>query len=197
MAKSSGPRLIRPNNGRRQQWRRMRHVRFDDARKERFLNHFAGCADVLEAARVAGVDESTVYKHRRKDPTFAAAFDEALDQAYARLEAEAVRARIEAQKRMRRAMDKGVPTGDVAAEFERVIRLLDRWDRRNGRLGVRTISPDRRQPLDFDESIALLDTKLRRLAIPILRLPGDIAGRYDGDEPGTEGGDGPDGGASE
>ncbi|MGA9581126.1 MAG: hypothetical protein WBR13_04040 [Allosphingosinicella sp.] len=174
--------LIRGNNRRRLQRRRMRHVRFDTGRKEVFLNHFAGCGDAREAAEVAGIDHSTVYKHRRKDPVFAAAFSEALEQCYARLEVEAMTQRLKAQQRLMRALDEGVPTGDVAEEFERVMKLLERWDRRNGRLGVRAVAPERRRSLSFDEAITLLEKKLRHLDIPILKLPPPVATRYD--EPG-------------
>ena len=174
--------VYRPNNRRRLQRRRMRHVRFGQARQEVFLNHFAGCGDAREAAQVAGVDHSTVYKRRRKDPVFAAGFDEALEQSYVRLHVEAVRQALLIQKRMRRALDEGVPTGEVAENFELVLKLLDRWDRRNGRIGVRAVAPERRQPLSFDESIALLERKLRNLDIPILQLPPPIAARYDGEE---------------
>jgi hypothetical protein len=176
------------NNRRRLQRRRMRHLLFDLERQEIFLNHFAGCGDAREAAAVAGVDHSTVYKHRRKDPVFAAGFAEALEQCYARLEVEAVRQRLEAQKRLRRALDEGVPTGEVAEEFERVLKLLNRWDRRNGRLGVRAAAPEKRQPLSFEEAIHLLEKKLRNLDIPILQLPAPLAARYDGDR-GDEGDD--------
>jgi hypothetical protein len=174
--------IVRGNNRRRLQLRRMRHVRFGPERQEIFLNHFAGCGDAREAAAVAGVDHSTVYKLRRKDPAFAAAFADALEQCYARLEAEAVRQRLKAQKRLERALDEGVPTGEVAEEFDRVLKLLDRWDRRNGRLGVRSVAPEKRKALSFDEAIVLLETKLRNLDIPILTLPPDIAERYDGAE---------------
>jgi hypothetical protein len=180
------------NNRRRLQRRRMRHLRFDLERQEIFLNHFAGCGDAREAAAVAGVDHSTVYKHRRKDPVFAAGFADALEQCYARLEVEAVRQRLQAQQRLQRALDEGVPTGEVAEEFERVLKLLDRWDRRNGRLGVRAIAPEKRPALSFDEAITLLERKLRHLDIPILQLPPAVAARYDGDggEVGDGGGEG-------
>lgn len=181
--------MIRPNGRRRLQTRRMRQVVFDEERQEIFLNHFAGCCDAREAAAVAGVDHSTVYKHRRKDPVFAAEFDAALDQSYARLRVEAVRARIEAQQRLRKAAEEGIVTGEAAEEFERVIKLLDRWDRRNGQPGMRSISPERRRTPSFDEGIALLERKLRHLDIPILQLPPAIARRYDGEpeEAGEEG----------
>lgn len=178
--------LYRGNNRRRLQRRRMRHVRFDTARQEIFLNHFAGCGDAREAAAEAGVCYSTVYKHRRKDPGFAAAFAEALEQCYTRLEVEAVAARLKAQQRLQRVLDEGIPTGEVAEEFERVMRLLERWDRRNGKLGVRAVSPEKRPALSFDEAIVLLEKKLRNLDIPILRLPPPIAERYDGSEDGED-----------
>lgn len=179
--------FIRGNNRRRLQRRKMRHLRFDLERQEIFLTHFAGCGDVREAAVVAGVDHSTVYAHRRKDPVFAAGFAEALEQCYARLEVESVRQRLKAQQRLQQALDEGAsPTAEVAEEFERVMRLLDRWDRRNGRVGVRAVSPAKRKPLSFEESLELLERKLRNLDIPILKLPPDIAARYDGDEPGGD-----------
>jgi hypothetical protein len=182
--------LVRPNNRRRLQRRWMRHVRFDEARREVFLHHFAGCCDAREAAAVAGVDHSTVYKHRRKDPAFAAEFDLALDQGYVQLRVEAVGQRLEAQKRIRRALEEGAPTGEVAEEFERVIKLLDRWDRRNGDPGMRTIAPEKRRALSFDEAIALLERKLRHLDIPLVGLPSDIAERYDGPDGTSEPGEG-------
>lgn len=182
--------IVRGNNGRRLQRRRMRHMRFDTARKEIFLNHFAGCGDAREAAAVAGVDHSTVYKHRRKDPVFAAGFAAALEQCYARLEVEAVSQRLKAQQRLSRALDEGVVTGEVPEEFERVMKLLDRWDRRSGGPGVRTVAPEKRPRLSFDEAIVLLERKLRNLDIPILQLPPAIAAPYEAggsaDDPGAE-----------
>lgn len=183
--------LFRGNNRRRLQRRRMRHVRFDTSRQEVFLNHFAGCGDAREAAAEAGVCHSTVYKHRLKDPVFAAGFAEALEQCYARLEVEAVCQRLRAQERLQRTLDEGVSTGEVAEEFERVMKLLERWDRRNGKLGVRAASPEKRQALSFDEAIALLEKKLLHLDIPILQLPPPIAERYDGGGEGEgDGGEG-------
>jgi hypothetical protein len=179
--------VVRGNNRRRLQRRRMRHLRFDTARQEVFLNHFAGCGDAREAAAVAGVDHSTVYKHRRKDPVFAAGFAEALEQCYARLEVEAVSQRLKAQQRLRRALDEGLVTGEVSEEFERVMTLLNRWDRRSGRPGVRAVAPEKRQPLSFDEAVALLERKLRNLDIPILQLPPAVAARYEDEDEEGEG----------
>ena len=59
-------------------------------------------------------------------------WDEALRHAFALLEAEAVRQRLEAQQRLRESPD---PTGEMPEEFERVMKLLARKDRRDGRIG--------------------------------------------------------------
>jgi hypothetical protein len=151
---------IQPNNLRVAQRRRKRGIEFTEARKQIFLDHFAGTADVQAACDAAGVHYSTVYRHRRTDARFAAGWDEALAQAYALLEAEAVRQRLEAQ---RRAAFEPHPTGAMATEFERVMKLLDRYDRRGGRVGAREVRPGRERRWSFDESIEALDRKLRAL----------------------------------
>lgn len=170
------PRIIAPANGRRLQSRAARQLRFTEDRRETFLSHFAGTCNVAEAAAVAGVCEATVYRHRARDGAFATAFQLALEQGYARLEVEALRQRIEAQRRIGEAAGaaggEGVLlTGEAAGEFERVLKLLDRWDRRNGRIGPRAVSPEHRPALNFDEAIEALAKRLRALDIPIKRLP--------------------------
>ena len=167
LAAAVGDDAIEPNNLRLLQRRRRRGISFTDRRKQLFLDHFAATADVQASCRAAGVHYSTVYKHRRSDPVFAAGWDEALATAYALLEAEAVRQRLEAQQR---AAFKPEPSGpstgsgqaESAAEFERVVKLLTRLDRQ-GRRGVREIGAGRQQRMDFDEAIVLLDKKLRAL----------------------------------
>jgi hypothetical protein len=157
------------NNGRRIQRRKMRHVLFDEERQQCFLGHFAGTCDTREAAAVAGVDESTVYKHRLRNPDFAALWNEALDQGYARLEAEALRQRLEAQRRLSEGL---LPTGEIAQEFERVMKLLARWDRGRGEPpGPRRISHGKQAGSTFEEAIEALDKKLRALDIPIVGEP--------------------------
>jgi len=167
---------IAPNGKRRLQLRKMRQVRFAGKRIETFLAHFAGTGDVSAAAAAAGVDESTVYNRYRKDPVFAADWDAALMQAYLTLDAEALRQRLAAQKRMRGEI---VPAGEVAAEFGRVMQLLERAERRlkrgEGRSFVK-VTPKRPT---FDAAIEALDRKLRALGLVIPPLPADVAARYD------------------
>lgn len=166
---SWGEDRIVSNNRRVYQRRRMRHVRFDEARQQRFLAHFCWSCDALAAAAEAGVSESTVYARRRKDSAFAAEFQEALEQGYVRLEAEAVRQRLAAQQRLRAAIEGAEPgallSGEEAAEFDRVMKLLARWDRRGGGApGPREWRKGGRR-WTFDESIEALDRKLRALGL--------------------------------
>jgi hypothetical protein len=162
------PRIIAPGNHRRLQRRKIRHLRFTPERQNIFLAHFAGTCNVAEAAAVAGVCEATIYRHRNKDPVFAAAFDQALAQGYVRLEAEALLQRLQAQQRLR---DLPEPTGEVAAEFERVMKLLARWDRRRGEIGPRTVSHGQRQRVTIEEAAVKLYERLQHLDIPVLQLP--------------------------
>jgi len=153
---------ITPNNKRALQKRRVRCVRFTAARKKIFNDHFAGTADVFASAEAAGVHYSTVYRHRQQDPQFAEDWDAALRQSYVILEAEMVRQRLEAQRQIREAPN---PTGEMAKEFERVMQLLARLDRRDGRIGTRSVGHGRQKRVTFDEAIRTLDKRLRALGL--------------------------------
>ena len=141
----------------------MRHVRFDERRKGVFLVHFARSCDLIAAAAEAGVCERTVYYHLQRDQAFAEAFRAALEEGYRWLEAEAVRARIEAQERLRAAIEEAeaagapVPAAEEGVEFDRAMRLLERWDRGGGRLGRREVGHGRQRRWTFEEAIAALD----------------------------------------
>jgi hypothetical protein len=171
----NGERRISSNNRRLLQRRGMRHVRFDERRKGVFLAHFARSCDFLAAAAAAGVCERTVYNHLHRDPAFADALQTALKEGYAWLETEALRQRLEAQERLRAAWedaDEGeeeLLREEEGVEFDRAMKLLARWDRKNGGLGPRQVGHGRRRPWSFEETIALIDKKLDNLGIP--RLP--------------------------
>lgn len=160
---------VAPGNRRLLQRRRMSWLRFTERRQQIYLDHFAGSADAEAAAAAAGVTSETVRKHCRKHPEFAALRDEALRFAYAKLEAEAVRQRLEAQGRLRENLE---PTGEMAQEFERVMKLLARYDRRDGRVGPREIGHGRQQRWTFEEAMVALDKKLRSLGLRH-GIPGD------------------------
>lgn len=160
LAAIAGEVAIVPNANRRLQARPVRRPLFNHRRKRIFLDHFAGTADAHQAAAAAGVAPSTVTQHRRNDAEFAAGWDEALIVAYASLEAEAVRQRLEAQRDLRDGL---CPEGEIPKEFDRVLRLLARYERKSGRIGLREVGPGRERRWSFDEAIALLDRKLRAL----------------------------------
>lgn len=168
---TGGDMRIASNNRRAMQRRRMRHVRFDERRKGIFLAAFARSCDLLAAAAAAGICERTVYNHLRSDRAFAEAFQTALEEGYRWLEAEAVRQRLEAQKRLRAAIEEAeeagepLPIAEEGVEFDRSMKLLARWDRRDGRLGPRQVGHGRQRRWTFEESITLLDKKLRNLGL--------------------------------
>ncbi len=158
-------------NRRLYQRRRRRHVRFDERRQEIFLTHFAANCDTTAAAAAAeaGVSESTVHLHCRTDPAFAEAYSLALEQGLTCLEAEALRQRLAAQKRLRAAVEAAGPaarvSADEAEEFDRLMRLFARWDRKPRRPDSRFSEGGRRQAWSFEEAIVVLDKKLRAFGL--------------------------------
>lgn len=60
---------------------------FDEAAQAEFLEWFAATCNLAWSAEMAGFNYKTVLRHRMNDPAFAADFDRALAQGYARLEA--------------------------------------------------------------------------------------------------------------
>lgn len=156
------PVRIAPNRNRLVQRRRMGWIKFTDKRQQIYLDHFAGSADTEAAAAAAGVSPRTVSAHARKHPEFAAVQAEALRIACARLEAESVRQRLEAQRRL---SDNLEPTGEMAREFERVMQLLARFDRKDGRVAAREVGHGHQRVSSFEEAIETLDRKLRALGV--------------------------------
>jgi hypothetical protein len=176
--RSRGPRFICPGKGRAIQVRRNRRTRFTEERREIFLARFAGTCNLTEAAEAAGVSESTVFAHLAKDPDFAARFRQALPLGYVRLEADVLQRRIEAQRRLKAI----APTGEPEPEFERALKLLQRWDRRDGTIGPRGVSHGHMERWDFDEAIKLLAVRLKALGFkPALPPPEEGDGAPDRD----------------
>lgn len=67
--------------------RRRRRNLFGKARRIAFLEHLAATCNVQASAAAAEISVSAVYVHRMKDPAFREAWQAALEQGYARLEA--------------------------------------------------------------------------------------------------------------
>jgi len=164
---------IAPKNGRLLQRQKARWVKFNEGRQQIYLDHFAGTADSEAAAAAAGVTTHAVRAHARKHPEFAAVESEALRYAYARLEAEAVRQRLEAQRRLSENLE---PTGEIAREFERVMKLLARHDRKDGRIARREVGHGSRERWSIEEAIEALDKRLRALGVRRGILPPEQLG---------------------
>ncbi|HVQ08470.1 MAG TPA: hypothetical protein VMS43_08535 [Allosphingosinicella sp.] len=150
-----------------------RTVRFTAERQAVFLAHFALTCDTRAAAAAAGVSESTVSYHCRADPAFAQANAQALAQGYITLEAEALRLRLAAQKKLRAAIEAAGDTipprlaAEQGAEFDRIMKLLARWNRKPRRPDNRFKVGGRRRRWTFEEAIALIEKKMRALGVPI------------------------------
>jgi hypothetical protein len=182
LAERRGGGVIEPNNRRLLQLKVRRGFKFDERRQQLFLDHFAGTADERAAADAAGVSYKTVRAHYRRHADFAALWDEALDVSYALLHAEALRQRLAAQERLRDNLE---PTGEMAQEFERVMKLLARYDRRTAAGGNRGPTPSASRAWTFEQAIGALDKALDAFAIPRVPLPPG-----DGEEGSGDGGDG-------
>lgn len=165
--KSNRPWLIAPKNGRRLQKWKPRPIKFTAERKAIYLEHFAATCDADEAARLAGVGDSTVYTHRKQDPEFAAGWAEALDAGYRNLEAELARQRLAAAKRMKAAVAAGAAAPDHAQEFERGLALLKHYANRRGRPEPRTRLARGDQKWSFGEAVAALEKKLKTLGYAV------------------------------
>ena len=165
--KAGRPWLIATRNGRTLQKWKPRGVKFTTERKETYLAYFAATCDSDEAARRAGVCDSTVYTHRRTDPEFAAAWAEALDQGYARLEAELARQRLAALARFKAAVDRASADPEAAVEFERALKLLKRYDTKRGRPGPIVRPRGGAQRPSFAEAIARLEQRLKALGYEV------------------------------
>jgi len=160
VAESGRPVLVAPRRGRRWQAQRARANFFTRERKEIWLEHFAATCDATAASEAAGISVNTAYAHRRTDPAFRAGWEEALEQGYARLEAEAVAQRIASLERLKVRMREGGDAeaeADAAAEFERVMAVLREFKRAHaGRRGG--AAPTK---WSFDDAFEALEKELK------------------------------------
>ncbi|QNN64235.1 hypothetical protein H9L12_07610 [Sphingomonas rhizophila] len=152
---------------------------FDARAKGRFLDMFAATANARMAAESAGVAYQTVFKHRARDAGFAAAWDEALAQGYARLEAELLAAAL--------APPTTLEGGETSFDFAQDERAGDGQDGRDmdGQAlpsTARAVEPSRsregREMATIEQKLAILREYRRgfgpgRRAAPAVRLASD------------------------
>jgi hypothetical protein len=162
---------ISGSNGRRIQKRapkgskksKARRNAFTATRKETFLEHFAATANAKAAARAAGVSIRTVYQHRKDDPEFRERWADALDQGYARLEAELVRRASTPPRRVK--ADEQAARANETIDPKVALAILESY-RRNGNSRPGEILL---RPYDIEQVRQRLEAKMRALAM----LPDD------------------------
>ena len=154
----SGGRRIQARAARGSRQAAPRRNSFTEAKRRKFLSHFAATANAKGAARAAGVAHSTVYAWRAKDEPFRAAWNEALAQGYARLEAELVR---RSKQSLGVKADAKSVAGHAIVDPATALKVLESY-RRNG---------DRRPgeilagPYDLDQVRARLEAKMKALGL--------------------------------
>jgi len=131
---------------------------FTEARRKRFLNHFAASCNAQAAARSVGISENCIYRWRRTNEQFREAWKEALDQGVAALEAEQIRAAREAI-RIRRAKAAAVRVGTMDAKTS--LAVLEAYRRSQGR-DPGTVWP---HPYDVEAVHRRLEKKMRLLGL--------------------------------
>ena len=139
-----------------------RRLRFAAARRRDFLRRLERDCNSTAAARDIGFHPSTVVQALRRDRAFALDNQAALERGYVRLERLAALERERAAARMRRFLDRGFePTGEPTADFDRQLRLLDRYRRREQ--PARGLGRRARRALSRAESVEALERKLAHL----------------------------------
>jgi hypothetical protein len=151
------------SNGRRIQKRAARGSReaqpkrtgFTEARRRKFLDHFAATCNANAACRVAGISKSTVYEWRRNNEQFRADFYEALALGYVEVEAELVR---ESRRSLKPKPD---PKAPPLVDPKTALAVLESY-RRSGNRRPGDVLPQRS---DIEQVRARLETKMRALGL--------------------------------
>lgn len=172
---------IQPNNNRLRQVARISRPKlFDAKRKAVFLEWFAATCNVHFSAEKAGVVFQTVYKHRRKDAAFAEAWDEALAQGYAALEAGLLADALAAEIAKQPEGDQdGEPVPHISPlSFEQRMALFKEYRRSDGERGPRRVGRTYPRALHIaspEEAEAELIKRLKHFAMRVAEA--DAEGR--------------------
>jgi hypothetical protein len=140
-----------------------RRLRFAGRRRAAFLARLERDCNTNGAARETGVNRSTVRRHLQRDAGFAGEAKAALKRGYAALNVELARQWAAAQARIRSGTSKFEiePKGRITRDFDQQMRLLARYDRKDGTIGPRRVRRGHMRSMSFEDAIVLLDRKLR------------------------------------
>jgi hypothetical protein len=131
---------------------------FTKEKRQAFLAHFAATCNAKAAARAAGVSASTIWAWRKKDPQFCAAWQEALAQGYAGLEAELVRSSTQSMAVLPNEKAAArIGTVDPATALKVLESYRRNGDRRPGEVLI--------HPYEMEAVRARLEKKMKQLLI--------------------------------
>jgi hypothetical protein len=136
-------------------------------RRQQFLDHFAASCNATAAARAVKVSRDCVYRWRRTDAQFRAAWKDALDQGYAELEAELVR---ESRRVLSPRASKRAGSRISGMDAKTALAVLNAYRRSGGR-DPGTVWP---QPYDVEAVRARLEAKM--LALGMIEAKKDSGG---------------------
>ena len=141
---------IVPGSNRGLHKRRRRAGLFGKRRRETFLEHLAATCNVTASAAEAGVSVSTTYANRMRDADFAADWDAALAQGYARLEAALLERANRGAERAQWRGDKIVagPDAPDGLSFEQAMQLMSHARRAAAGLTARNRLMPKRVPIE-------------------------------------------------
>lgn len=97
-------------------------MRLTKPRRAEFLDHLAATCNVRAAAAAAGVDPIVAHRRRRSDPTFAAAWDGAIEAGYQMLETWLIGCALVSSGGAAPAADERAPDKDL--DFDPGYRML-------------------------------------------------------------------------
>lgn len=153
-----------------------RDCQWTAAARGRFLDHLAATCNVRAACLAAGRHHTGAYALRRRDPEFAAQWQEALEQGYATLEAALLE---RALRPLRYEPGEDAPNGPPADfDVEAAMKLLAQHRTHQGR-GARPAQRGgpRPQRATEAETNAAIMAALDRIDARQAKLRGDAAGR--------------------
>jgi hypothetical protein len=147
--------------------------RFDAAKKKIFLKWFAATANAKGSARRAGVGYSTVYDHRMADARFAEAWDRALEQSYARLEAKVVQMQFEEAAGESLEFDGSFEPPDApVVDLAMAMQLLKQHKAEVTRIRAERAGRGTKKRAFYEGERAASDAEMRRALVKSLRALG-------------------------
>ena len=140
-------------------------VRWTKAMRSEFLDHLAGSCNITAAAAATGIPAQAAHRMRRRNPGFAAAWEQALDAGYMMLETRLVGHVLSGHRRN----DPLAPAGEgpESIDVDQALRLLaEREVRRTGVRSRKAAAPDRLTRATPAETDAAILRKLDAVRAP-------------------------------